>query len=80
MRGNPNVNVRELTRDQLIELKTNMIYERGGSMSWNELVGADNLISDAEVFERYAGVYFFDDDFYCSVGTTHAEPVQVALF
>jgi hypothetical protein len=78
------MDVRDLTREQLDELKQRMICDRndeqGEGTSWGELASAADLISDAEVFRRYAGVFFFEDDFYCSVGTTHAEPVQVALF
>ena len=78
------MNVRELTRDQLEELKSRMICERneerGGGMSWYEIVHVNSLISDEEVFRRYAGFIFFDDDFYCTAGATHAEPVQAALF
>ena len=78
------MDVRDLTRDQLEELKSRMICERneerGGGMSWYEIVHVNSLISDEEVFRRYAGFVFFDDDFDCSVGTTPAEPMQVALF
>ena len=64
------MNVTELTRDQLHELKERMICdrndERGEGTSYGELASADTLISDAEVFEEFAGFVFSDDDFFCT--------------
>jgi hypothetical protein len=64
--------VQELDRDQLIELKQAYITEKndevGEGTSWGELADADDIISDKEIFVRYDGYTFTNDDFFCSVG------------
>lgn len=61
--------VTALTRDQLVELKGNSLDERmDGSASWGEIADADEIISDAEIFEAYAGYEFGNDDFSCTAG------------
>ncbi|MCQ2211378.1 MAG: hypothetical protein MJZ34_13920 [Paludibacteraceae bacterium] len=61
------MNVRELTRNQLVELKQNYLTEKldqdGQSPSYGELATADETISDEEVFSYYAGTEFSEDDF-----------------
>lgn len=59
--------VHELTRDQLIELKQNMLCKQG-SPSCGELADADILISDEAVFTAYSDTDFTEDDFFCTVG------------
>lgn len=64
--------VRELSDDQLVELKQRMvddeIYEvEGRSASYGELAAAES-IPDERVFEQYDGVDFSNDDFFCSAG------------
>ena len=62
--------VYELNREQLIELKqaylTRVLDERGESPSYGELASADEIISDDEIYEAYAGTDFVRDDFSCS--------------
>lgn len=64
--------VKQLTRDMLIELKEHYLAqkrdEHGGGISYEELANADELVSDEEVFEKYAGTDFSVDDFCCSAG------------
>lgn len=61
--------VTALTRDQLVELKGNYLDERmDGGASWGEIADADEIISDAEIFEAYAGTDFGNDDFSCTAG------------
>ena len=60
--------VRELSRDQLTELKERMIddeiYEKEGrGASYDELAEAES-IPDEKVFEKYEGTEFSSDDFY----------------
>lgn len=66
------MDVHELSRDQLTELKGNYICEkneeRGEGTSWGEIADADEIISDAEIFEAYAGYEFGNDDFSCTAG------------
>lgn len=70
------MDVRDLTREQLDELKARMICDRneekGEGTSWGELASAALLTSDDEVFEEYAGFDFSDDDFFCTATTTSA--------
>lgn len=62
-----NLNITDLNRDQLIELKQAMYTENNEDVSWEELANVDELVSDIDVFERYSGVSFTKDDFSCSV-------------
>ena len=59
--------VRELSRDQLTELKERMIDDEineteGRNASYGELANAES-IPDEKVFEKYDGVEFSNDDF-----------------
>ena len=64
--------VKELSREQLIELKQRIIMDEmeamGDSPSYGELAEADKTVSDEEVFERFNDISFSDDDFCCSAG------------
>lgn len=59
--------VYDLNRDQLAELKQHYLTEqmdaRGESPSWGELADADDIISDEEIYDAYAGTIFSLDDF-----------------
>lgn len=57
--------VHDLTRDQLILLKQQHLLVTQGHVSWGELADVDNLVSDEEIFEEYAGTVFSEDDFPC---------------
>lgn len=64
--------VRELSRDQLSELKQSFLFDRmvenGDWPSYGELADAGDAISDEAVFAAYEGTVFSPDDFCCSVG------------
>lgn len=64
--------VKELNRDQLVELKQAMLCERmdqhGECPSYGELAEVDETISDEEVYIFYAGFIFSPDDFFCTAG------------
>lgn len=64
--------VRDLSRDQLSELKQSFLFDRmvenGDCPSYGELANADEAISDEAVFAAYEGTVFSPDDFCCSVG------------
>ena len=64
--------VYDLNRDQLVELKQHYLTEqmdaRGESPSWGELADADDIISDEEIYNEYAGYEFGSDDFSSSAG------------
>ena len=52
----------DLTEEQKIELKQAMLIDRG-DVSWGELAEADDLVSDEELEEEFAGTDFVPDDF-----------------
>ena len=61
--------VRELNREQLIQLKQKFIdgkclEEDGIGASFEELANADILISDEEITSEYEGHNFTEDDFF----------------
>lgn len=62
----------ELNRDQLTELKQRMVDDEiseteGRSASYGELANAES-IPDEKVFERYDGIEFVEEDFFCTAG------------
>ena len=63
--------VRDLTREELQELKsrhyTEKLDSRGESPSYAELASIDNLITDAEIMAAYAGTNFVKADFFCNM-------------
>jgi len=61
------MDVRELNREQLEELKGNYLCERDG-VAWWDIANADAIVTDEEIFEHYAGTDFVNDDFSCSCG------------
>ena len=66
------MDVKQLNRDQLTELKERMIddeiYEKEGrGASYSELAEAES-VPDEKVFEKYAGTEFVNDDFSCATG------------
>lgn len=60
--------VQELNREQLQQVKvnyyTNDCNEPSGPLSYGEIMDIDNIISDEEIYEAYAGVDFVEDDFF----------------
>lgn len=59
------MNVHELQRDQLIELKQRYLCENDNP-SWGDMADSDELVSDETIFQEYEGVEFTEDDFSCS--------------
>lgn len=62
-RGSIRMEVTELTREQLTELKGTYLDEKNGGISYEELAEADTLVSDEEIFNAYSGTYFVEEDF-----------------
>lgn len=69
--------VSELTRDQLIQLKQDYMEQLADcgefaevmgvdydEPSYGDLEGADELIPDSLILERYSGTVFVEDDFW----------------
>ncbi len=58
------MNVKELNRAQLLQLKANYYEDRHpDGVSYGELADVDSLVTDDEVIEAYSGVTFVEDDF-----------------
>ena len=57
------MDVRELNSEQLEKLKVNYYAERHEDMSYGDIVDINNLVSDEEVFDEYAGTMFTEEDF-----------------
>ena len=59
--------IKELTPDQLTQVKqeyyTRKLEEQGQGVSYLELATVNELVTDAEIFEAFAGVEFVPGDF-----------------
>lgn len=73
------MDVLELSRDQLIELKQNYLTQLAdeGSYaevldvdynepSYSDLANADEIVPDCVIFKNYEDVCFVNDDFFCT--------------
>jgi len=58
-------NVKELSREELNELKQSYLCEMVASPSYGEMADSVN-ISDEVIYAHYAGVAFGPEDFFCS--------------
>ena len=61
------MSVKELTREQLTQLKEHYYCERNERVSWGELVYIDELVTDKEIFEEYGHITFVEEDFGYSI-------------
>ncbi len=61
------MNVKELNKEQLIQLKQNYYIIQHENdiegISWGELSNIDELVRDDEVIEAYKNIDFVEDDF-----------------
>lgn len=67
------MSVKDLTRDQLAELKQSYLCEQleqneNRCPSYGELADVDKDIPDEVIFVAYAGFRFCMDDFFCTAG------------
>ncbi len=73
------MDVHELSRDQIVELKCNYLTKLADESSYAEvlncdynepsywdLANADDIVPDDVVFREYEGVCFVNDDFFCT--------------
>ena len=60
------MNVRELNREQIIELKQGFLFSLPEWPSWRGLADADELVDDETIFDLYEGTDFVPEDFNCS--------------
>ena len=64
--------VKELTREELQELKINMLDEflqdeENRNISYGEIADIDELVTDESVFKEYENTSFVKDDFFCNI-------------
>ena len=72
--------VNELNRDQLEELKQRYYVDHvNENPSYGELAAIDDLVSDEEVYEEYAGTDFVVDDFFSSAGQDEEDIIDYDL-
>lgn len=69
------MNVHELTRKQLVELKQAYLCNLNPNTSYGDLANADNLVRDEIIFDDYAGTDFMAEDF--SLANSDALTVEV---
>lgn len=60
------MDVTQLSREQLNELKANYLFDKDGieDVSYWEIYTAPITITDDEIFEFYSGIDFTPDDFF----------------
>lgn len=59
--------VRDLSRDQLTELKERWYTDVNSNVSLDEIVRINELVSDEEIIEVCEHIMFVQDDFFCSM-------------
>ncbi len=55
--------VKELNRDQLVQLKQDYLTKKDESVSYGELADANDLVDDETIFDEYGNTVFSSDDF-----------------
>ena len=73
------MNVRDLSREQLTELKQNYLEQLANEGTYSEvlscdhnepsywdMINADEIVPDDVIFENYADICFVRDDFFCT--------------
>lgn len=59
------MNVRELNREQLLQLKQRYLCDtQDETVSYGELAAADELVTDEQVFKMFDGYVFTEEDFF----------------
>lgn len=59
--------VRELNRNELIELKQKYYSQKEGNVSYREMATVDRLVTDKEIFSAFENVEFTEEDFFCNL-------------
>jgi len=64
------MNVRELSQEQLLELKQRYLVDwydaTGMAPSWGDMARAGELVDDETIFDYFDGIDFVPEDFSCS--------------
>lgn len=59
--------VKELSKNELTELKQRYYTENHKTVYMSELCDIDNLVSDKKIFKEYENVDFVEEDFFCNI-------------
>lgn len=59
--------VKELNRNELMELKQKYYCQKNDNVSYEELIAIDKLVSDNEIFDTYNHMEFTKNDFFCNL-------------
>lgn len=68
--------VRELTQDELNELKTALFYEQDASEIFDNDIQYPEQIPNEFVYRHYDDVFFVNDDFFCNTGGQQDEKIS----
>lgn len=71
-KGREKVDVRDLSREELIELKeryldSHLLEVEDRSASYEEIASADEIVPDEMIFEAYECFNFVEEDFACNL-------------
>jgi len=58
------MDVKELSRTQLEQLKQDYYCKTNTAVSWGELANIDALVSDETIYENYKDICFTEEDFF----------------
>lgn len=58
------LNFNELTWEQKLQLKQQILVDREQNISWGEWAMADSIVSDKELEDMYGDTVFSKDDFW----------------
>lgn len=70
--------LKDLNKNQIHQLKEQILLEKNENVSYGELAMADSLISDLEVEEGFGGTNFVPDDF--SVEAEDNEEIKIKIY
>lgn len=57
------MNFKDLSKEQVNQLKQRLYCERNENVSYGELANIDSLVSDEEVEKEYGDISFVEEDF-----------------
>lgn len=58
------MNLKELNKNQIEQLKQRYYCDRNKNVSYGELIDIDELVSDEEIEEEYGATFFVEEDFF----------------
>jgi hypothetical protein len=61
------MNIKQLNKEQLTELKQSYYTQKNDNVSYYELSIINDIVSDEKIFKEYNHIEFTEDDFSCSM-------------